>query len=117
MVRSAAAPDPHPSCPPPCRCVRDGKLVTQPGYVSVVLERVATSQGLYARSGLVTLSGVDGQGKVRWVRTCAAGPAPLRKLDPSDPSNPRWFASAPCQHFIGFRAASLTTRVTLKYIV
>ena len=117
--------------PPARRCALQG-TVTPAGYVMIVVERVATNQAMWRRTGLITLSGLDHRGVVRWVRTCRAAPLARRArvAPPSDNAELakeldmaaqaavyRWFGTARCQLFVGRAAAGRTVRVAVRYRV
>ena len=86
------------------------------GYVSAVIERVATAQALYSKIGMVTLAGFDEYGNQQWQRTCRAGPL-VRRLDPNNPSTLKWYGRKACQYYIGRDPASLTSSVQVEYAV
>ena len=96
-------------------CVLQGQ-VTPHGYVTAVIERIATSQALFGRTGVVTLKGLDYSDTKIWERTCSAGPL-TRRVDPSNPATFKWYGKQPCRHLIGVQAARLTTCVTIAYAV
>ena len=96
-------------------CVLQGQ-VTPHGYVTAVIERIATSQALFGRTGVVTLKGLDYSDTKIWERTCSAGPL-TRRVDPSNPATFKWYGKQPCQQFIGLLPASNTVSVKVEYAV